>query len=551
MAVPGLPPSASGGIIDTPDPPAGGPVVALRFVCSTGSQAMKRRLFTTSAVLALVTMPIPAEAAAMSGAWGAVAQAEQEEDEAETPFNCSGADKGNVNVTNIPDGRRLSEVIGVCECWQAKVDNRNFYHLNDLYGRWVVELVDDGGFVRDYKRERHSALSRFFMGRSRGVVMSVRIRMRDPDIEFNVPLVAVDYNGRGRQGEAFVTTLTGSDMALPDVRLSANSSVTIEATGRVADEVDIQPTGIVLSTLRDSLAIAAPGGSLLTAINREQVQRVSSAYDVALSRLLSTSITETVSAGRLMSEWYPGASIIVIVYLPDKIRTSRWGRGDSAEHGADRRRMVFRISMTCPRVSVFDVMNACQQGRGEKGRIPAVDNLKTLIYRTDFAKFHGRPGFQSDQYKYAVDQLAERVSPSQVLNFRLGVGKNIRQYLSEQEWFLALSKQLILIEDEKVKKAEVVFEGDKNAPPAKSQANDTVRAADQFCAAIFDRLYAAGLSRLDSQIGLWAVTTGIGDLATYRSLFQQAPVCRDNLPGNAWTYLPNGGASAGDGRKTG
>ncbi|GAA3251806.1 hypothetical protein GCM10020258_07970 [Sphingomonas yabuuchiae] len=56
----------------------------------------------------------------------------------------------------------------------------------------------------------------------------------------------------------------------------------------------------------------------MTAINREQVQRVSSAYDVALSRLLSTSITETVSAGRLMSEWYPGASIVVIVYLPEK-----------------------------------------------------------------------------------------------------------------------------------------------------------------------------------------------------------------------------------------
>ncbi|GAA3251813.1 hypothetical protein GCM10020258_07980 [Sphingomonas yabuuchiae] len=144
-------------------------------------------------------------------------------------------------------------MIGVHECWQAKVDNRSFYHLNDLYGRWVVELVDDGGYVRDYKRERHSAFSRFFMGRSRGVVMSVRIRMRDPDIEFNVPLVAVDYNGRGRQGEAFVTTLTGSDMALPDVRLSVNSSVTIEATGRIADEVDIQPTGIVLSTLRDRL----------------------------------------------------------------------------------------------------------------------------------------------------------------------------------------------------------------------------------------------------------------------------------------------------------
>ena len=513
---------------------------------------MKRRLFTTSAILAFVTMPMPAEAAIISGTSGTAVQIEQDDGDDDKPFNCSGGDKGGQGLDQIPDGRRLSEVIGVHECWQAKVDNRSFYHLNDLYGRWVVELVDDGGYVRDYKRERHSAFSRFFMGRSRGVVMSVRIRMRDPDIEFNVPLVAVDYNGRGRQGEAFVTTLTGSDMALPDVRLSANSSVTIEATGRIADEVDIQPTGIVLSTLRDSLAIAAPGGSLLTAINREQVQRVSSAYDVAFSRLLSTSITETVSAGRLMSEWYPGASIAVIVYLPEKIRASRWGIATFPDNQTgSNRRMVFRISMTCPRVSVFDVMNACQKGGARSETIPAPDNLKALIYRTDFKKLHGRPGFQSDQYKYAVDQLAERVSPSQVLNFRLGVGKNVRQYLSEQEWFLALSKQLILIKDEDVQQAEGTFESDKNAPPAKSQADDTVRAADQFCSAIFDRLYAAGLSRLDSQIGLWAVATGIGDLATYRSLFQQAPVCRDNLPGRAWTYLPNARPSGVGGAQDG
>ena len=506
---------------------------------------MKRRLFVTSAILALFALPVPAAAA------GQAAQAAQEE-QTKKPFHCGGADEGDTTLTDIPDGRRLSEVIGVHECWRAKVENKNFYHLNDLYGRWVIELVDDGGYVRDYKRERHSALSRFFMGRSRGVVMSVRIRMRDPDIEFNVPLVAIDYNGRGRQGEAFVTTLTGSDMALPDVRLTANSSVTIDATGRVADEVDIQPTGIVLSTLRDTLAVAAPGGSLLTAINREQVQRVSSAYDVALSRLLSTSIVETVSAGRLMSEWYPGASIMVIVYLPEKIRTARWeAAGPLETRSGSNRRMVFRISMTCPRVSVFDVMNACQGGQEGKGKTPAADNMKALIYRTDFEGFHGRPGFQSEQYKYAVDRLAERVSPSQVLNFRLGVGKNVRQYLSEQDWFLALSKQLILVKDGEVRQAEQAFASDKNAPPSTSQTDDTVRAADQFCAAIFDRLYAAGLSRLDSQIGLWAVATGIGDLATYRSLFQQAPVCRDNLPGSAWTYLPNAGSSVADSSQDG
>lgn len=448
-------------------------------------------------------------------------------------FNCYAKDNDDdlTKAAQIPDSRRLSEVIGLHECWQADVDNENFYHLNDLYGRWVVELVDDHGYVRDYRRERHSPISRFFMGRSRGVVMSVRIRMRDPDIEFNLPLVAVDYNGRGRQGEAFVTTLAASDMAMPDFRLSSNSSVTIEATARIADEVDVQPTGVVLSTLRDTLAVAAPGGSLLTALNRDQVQRVSSAYDVALSRLLSTSVTETISAGRLMSEWYRGASIAVVVYLPEKVRTVLWTANNEpdSELASRPRRMIFRVSMTCPRLSVFDVMNACQKGFvdrdvQENNKLAAADNLQALIYRTDY-KIPGRPGFASIQYQQAATRMAERVSPNQVLNFRLGVGKTLRQYLTDQDWFINLSKTMIVVNDD--------------AAPGKGKPNPKLASADQFCAAVSERLYAAGLSRLDAQIGLWAVATGMPDFAAARTVFQQAAVCRNALPGRGWSYLPS------------
>lgn len=449
---------------------------------------------------------------------------------------CKGQQPPEIPVDKIPDSRRLSEVVGVYECWQAKVDNDQFFHLNDLYGRWVVELVDDDGDVRDYNKERHSWVSRFFMGRSRGVVTSVRIRMRDPDIEFNLPLVAVDYSGQSKQGEAFVTSLTGSDMSLPDIRLSSNSSVTIEAVARVADEVDIQPTGLVLSAVRDSLAVAAPGGSLLTSINREQVQRVSSAYDAALSRLLSTSITESMSAGRLMSEWFPGASIFVAIYLPEKIRTSRWSSNEELAATIGRRRkLVYRISMTCPRLTVFDVMNACQ--KGSESRQPFSPDLRTLIRRTDAPTDPGHPGFDGFDYQSAVQLLNKRVSPYQVLNFRLGVGKTLRQYLSDQEGFLTLSKDLLTISADELRVTADFAKKDEASTatfPAESNAS---KAADRFCAAVFDRLYSAGLSRLDSQIGLWAVVTGVSDFAPYRSVFQRAPVCLDNLPGFGWRYF--------------
>lgn len=467
------------------------------------------------------------------------------------------SEAGDDAITLPVETRQLSEIVGVTSCWDAKVDNDKLFFLNDLYSRWVVEELPLGQgpeLVRDYRAEKSSPIVRFFVGKSRGAVMIAKIKMRDPDVEFTVPLITVDYDGRSGQGQAFVTAMTMSEMGLPDFRISPNSSVSIEASARVTSDVDVQAAGVVLAAVRDALSIAAPGGSLLTSINRDQVQRVSSAYDSAVSKLLSTTISESSSSGRLISEWFPGASIIVSVDVPSAIKTLR---------RAPARRLLFRISMACPRLSVFDPMTVCQTGKAENDarNMRLLINSPYYVAGTDRQRNRtGRPGMMSEQYRLAVQDIGERVHAHQVLSFRLGVGKTLRQYLTEQEWFISLSKKMVSPEPETkavVDQAAFSEETKPNATLGQTAAADTPRgtktmatsisagakklseanrAADEFCEAVVDKLFAAGLSRLDSQIGLWAIVTGVPDFVASRNYFRNGPGCRAHLPGQSWSY---------------
>lgn len=474
---------------------------------------------STAAVLCLATLSVGATTAS-----------------AEVPI--CGKDGDPESKQAVDDGRQLSEIIAIHTCWKADTENGKHQYLNDLYGRWVVEQepsATSASMVRDYESEKRGAIARFFMGKSNGAVVTVKLKVRDPDVEFTVPLVAVNYHGRSGEGQAFVTNITTSDMALPDFRISPNTSVSIDASARTTDEVDVQAAGVVLAAVKDSLSIAAPAGSLLTSVNREQVQRVATAYDSALSKLLSTTISESLSAGRVLSEWYPGASFLVAVEVPKSIRTKNDQRGK--DKIAEQRTMYFRIRMACPRLSVFDTVSACEIG---------TPNLRALInspYRepgNNPRQIRGGPGFTGATYREIATDLAGRVNPNQVLAFRLGVGKTLRQFLAEQEWFLGLSKKMVdLPEQQKAVADAAVGDGDrKGTTKQKETLRESTVAADEFCQAVVDKLFSAGLSHLDAQIGLWALATGVPDFAASRSVFQSAPRCLEQLPGKGWAFTP-------------
>lgn len=462
------------------------------------------------------------------------------------------------------DARRFGQSIAVYNCWLADTANARQYYLNGLYSRWILEEVPANvTLARDYDSERRPPLVRMLWGKSRGAVMSVKIKMRDPDVEFTVPLMSLDYSGKSGEGETFATAFTSSEMGMPDFRLSSNTSVSIEATARVTKDVDVQSTGIVLGALRDSLSFVAPAGSLLTSVNREQVQRLSSAYDSALSKLLSSTITETSTVGRLLSEWYPTSSILISVNVPKDIRTIGSSPDDA---GTGLRRIWFRLTMACPRVSIFDVTNVCATG------VPGGVNMRTLINSPyngqtakDAAHAVGQPGTSSVAYQQLAQDLRERVTSNQVLNFRVGPGRTIRQYLTEQEWFIALSKQMVQPDADVTNKIAAMPLPDlfvaertgtlvdpapltstakrvaKTASDANVKVAKALSSAAQFCDAVIEKLFSSGLSLLDARLGLWAVASGMPDFAGSRQVFAQSPGCRANLPDQgrgSWSFDP-------------
>lgn len=456
-----------------------------------------------------------------------------------TPETATASDFGS-------DARSLSRFVGVFECWQADLDDGQQYYLNDLYTRWIVEELGANAMPRDYGAERRSPVERFFVGKTRGTTLSVKIRMRDPDVDFTIPLLSLNYDGRRGQGEAFTTLLSRSDMGLPDFRIAPTTSASIDANVRSSNEIDVQAAGIVLTTLRDALTIAAPGSSLLTSVNRDQVQRTATAYDTALSRLLSTTVAETTTTSRLLSEWQPRNAILVSVDLPDSIRTKAVaGRDPNLP-----RRLWFRISMACPRLSAFDTLNVCEI-TSPGSQQPVLLSSRHFEGTAERPYTKGEPGIRSRQYFDAVWYMHDRISPHQVLSFRLGIGKTLRQFLTEQEWFIGMSKALVTAGSKDNKAAADVaaqsggaaVQGAVGAAPTSSAESSSVpvatkdeglqvkiEKASELCEAISEKLYSAGLSRLDSNIGVWAAITGMPDFATSRGIFQSSPSCRDHLP---------------------
>jgi hypothetical protein len=466
--------------------------------------------------------------------------------QAETPPSSECA---SVASAGQADSRLISRILDVRECWPAETDDGSQRYLNDLYTRWVVEEVasNPAGMVRDYKSERRSALERLFLGKTRNTTISLKIHMRDPDVDFTLPLMAVDYSGKRGEGQTFNTILSRSDMSLPDFPISPMSSASFEASARSSTDIDVQAAGIVLGTLRDTLAIAAPGSSLLTSVNREQVQRTATAYDKALSQLLSSSVGETMTSGRMLSEWEARTAIYISVALPRSIRTL--GDRDDPRVAPDMRRITFRISMTCPRISIFDTLNVCAV---TNGTTPALisSTYPNAAPGEPADSDAGWPGWNSDRYKLAISRLRGRLSAHQVLSFKVGPAKSLRQFLTEQEWFISLSKAIVTVPPEDnvdaaraaadrpttppaetsgTDPAEPVASGDGPSKPS-TRLGDSNASANELCEAITEKLYSAGLSRLDANIGLWATITGMADFSNSRGIFQNASSCREHMP---------------------
>ncbi len=442
---------------------------------------------------------------------------------------------------NRIEARDGTEMVGLYSCWLADEDNDTVQDLTDLYAHWSVrQLRSAKQLPRSYRRESKSPILRLFVGHDLSVISSLRIDLRDPETTFVIPLANFAYQGRAGKGQSWSTDLVSDDQTQAFFRISALTSARIVLTAKASRAIEVQAAGTVLNALRDISSLVSPGAALITSLNRESIQQTSRALDSALSSIWSESIGETTGTARQLSERYPGARFIIQLTVPAFVK-GRLSPGEKPDPEARFTRW-YELTLSCPRRSIFSSEVACERR-------------------------------SADSSARALTALRSRVTAQQVINFRIAAGKTVQQYLSDQDWYARFLRKGDKAPGNETQSASSTTgakgnnsttnparlqealrtdeSGGQEAPvapatqAATSYGAETTSARSEsdyaaLCNSIVNVLYAAGLSRLDAQIGLWGVVTGSPDFVGIEAYFQKNPRCPQLLPlagtDGAWKF---------------
>lgn len=458
---------------------------------------------------------------------------------------CDFPQSGDLTASNTKETRDGTAMVGIYSCWIAREDDNNVNDLADFYAHWSIrELPKAERTARNYGQESKPAIVRLFVGRDLSMVGSLRIDMKDPDTTFVVPLANFSYQGVVGKGQTWSTNLVADDQSLPFFRISPTSSARIGVTAKSTSALQVQAASTVLNVLRDLSSLAAPGGALVTSLNRDSIQQTSRTLDNALSSIWGQSQEENFSSARQLSEWYPGARFIIQLTIP------HFGRGKDSRDGNGRKiegtplTRWYELSLSCPRRSIFSSYAKCNDDSTGAAAI----GLKVL--RT-------------------------RVNAQLVLNTKVSTGTSIQQYVATHDWyarFLRGGDKEIGNDGQQEAPAAAVGTAATIAaqltPPAVASTDNAAAAApptpslpakpvgknaenaiatertqsdySALCSSIVNSLYTIGLSRLDAEIGLWAIITGSPDFVGIQPKFQANTNCSRLLPlagtEDAWKF---------------
>lgn len=424
-------------------------------------------------------------------------------------------------LENVRNG---TEMVGIHSCWPADESSGQSTELNDFYAHWSLRELPQKRVVRDYKRESSSAFIRLFVGKDLSMVGSLRIDMREPATTFVIPLASFSYQGRVGKGQNWSTNLLSDDQTLPFFRIGPTSSAQISVTAKTTTTLQIQAANTVLNVLRDLSTIASPGSALVSTLTQSSIKQTAQTLDNALSSVWGESRDESHATARQLSEWQPHARFIIQLVMPKFVK-SKLANGTSAKDDAPSLTRWYELSLSCPRRSIFSSAAECE-------------------------------GRSVESAKNALVSLSTQVSAPQVLNFTVAAGISLQQFVTNHDWysrFLRIgdneagnSPQEVTGDlpvaaaqtplDEALAPGGVAAGAPAPATPAPKRANPskaTTRTDTDYsvmCTAIVNSLYAVGLSRLDAQIGLWALVTGSSDFAGIQTKFQSNSRCTSLLP---------------------
>lgn len=424
------------------------------------------------------------------------------------------AEGGETDCAAKLDARVISRYIFFQDCWGSDLANEKHRYLNEMYVRPVIRIrlsdLSPRATVRSYP---HKNLIDWLVrtDESTSDIIVVRITTSDPSMSYTVPLVSLAYDGKLNVGEGWVTSVSQADTAAPFFRITPTSTVTYQAEIKSTKKADSRTAANVLGLVQQALQIAAPQAKLLTTISKPQIESFAKATDTVVSAISSDSVTESVQIAKPLDEWYPRASILLNISLPERVRLMRVepdGKETDLSEAIKDRTLVFELVLTCPRLSMFDSVDVCETAPGQ-------DSL---------TRTRSSVGSGGEAFKGAMNGFSRRVSASQVLNFDVAGGKTIRQHITDQKWYSTF------VQDISVSDTQSDLVGPANLTAKNAGTLTFERKRDQFCITVANELYDIGLSHFDAGVGLWAVVVGLPELEPFREKFSKSATCKGLIP---------------------
>lgn len=316
-------------------------------------------------------------------------------------------------------------------------------------------------------------LARAIMGKEFNYVLTAKLRV--PDLmEFTVPLAIIGHQSNS-DGETWLRELSVERRDFPlflvkrDGR-SSNPSISAEVKGSNTYASRGAAAGVSALARLTQLTGASP--TVVTQLTKESARSAAAQVDAALSRLLTTSVTERTNSDRPLRHWPPQSfstpsGLQIVLKVPED---EQWGEADPKEVGR------WTITFDAPRPSIFSDWSVCR-GAGQKPRC-------------------------SGTVEEARAMVTQEVRPAEILNFDLVNGAQrlgtIRAYLLQQEWFTT---------------AITAF-----ANP--NVAADTV---NLFCRRVVNEITGLDLNEFDAKLVLWATYRAMP--VTFPASFTSAADC--------------------------
>lgn len=334
-------------------------------------------------------------------------------------------------------------------------------------------------------------LHRALWGKEFNFVLTAKLRIPDT-LEFTVPLAIIGHQSNSN-GETWLRELSIERRDFPlflvkrDGRTS-NPSLSAEVKGSNTYTSRGAAAGISALARVSQLTGAAP--SVITQLTKDSTKAAATQFDLALSNLLASSVTERTNSDRPLAHW-PAESrkspkgLEIILKVP---KGGDWDDQKLMEVGR------WIISFAAPRPSVFSDWSVCTVPQSDEANLNAIRCSRTI--------------------SEAQSKVRAEVQPSEILNFDLVNGASqklgtIRAFLAQQEWFTT---------------AVVAFSGTSD------EAVDN--ASNLFCRRVINEITALDLSEFDARLVLWAVYKGMP--VNFPSRFKSAADCKDST-GNSPT----------------